>query len=80
MVTGPDVWEVVASLRGAGTRQEKKAIAAAAAELAVSQALVLLALDYYGSYPGDIDAQIAENQTAAEQALAAFYTRQRLLA
>ena len=41
---------------------------------------MLLALDYYGSYPGDIDAQIAENQTAAEQALAAFYTRQRLLA
>jgi len=80
LVAGPDVWEVVASLRGAGAKEEKKAIAAATADLSVSPAQVRLALDYYGAYPVEIDAQISENETAAAEALVAFRARQRLLA
>lgn len=80
LVAGPDVWEVVAAVGGAGAKDEKRAVAVAAQELALSPPQVRLALDYYGSYAEEIDAQITENEIAAAEALAAFQARQRLLA
>ena len=80
LVAGPDVWEVVAAVRGAGAKDERRAVAAAAEELSLSPTQVRLAVDYYGAYADEIDAQIAENQRAATEALAAFQARQRLLA
>lgn len=48
--------------------------------MTLSRAQVQPALEYYGSFPGEIDAQIAENERAASEALAAWRVRQRLLA
>jgi len=80
LVAGPDVWEIVAAVSGAGVKDERRAVAAAAQEFSLSAGQVRLALDYYGAYADEIDAQIVENQLAATEALAAFQARQRLLA
>ena len=63
LVTGPDVWEVVAALRRSTARGEA-AVTATAGEMGLSVAQVKTALDYYGSYPDEIDEQIAENERA----------------
>jgi hypothetical protein len=79
LVTGPDVWEVVAAL-GRSTARGEAAVTATAAEMSLSIAQVKTALDYYGSYPDEIDEQIAENERAADEAHAAWQAQQRLLA
>lgn len=79
LVAGPDVWEVVAALRHSSARGEA-AVAAVAEDLDLSMAMVQTALDYYGGYPDEIDAEVAENERAAEEAFAAWQARQRLLA
>ncbi|PZS17616.1 MAG: hypothetical protein DLM57_08145 [Pseudonocardiales bacterium] len=80
LMSGPDVWEVVSSVRLSGGKDEKRVIAATAAQMSLSPAQVQVALDYYGSFPEELDAQVAENERAAAQALAAWQARQRLLA
>jgi hypothetical protein len=79
LVAGPDVWEVVAALRRSTARGEA-AVTATAGEMSLSIAQVKTALDYYGSYPDEIDEQIAENERAADEAHAAWQAQQRLLA
>ena len=79
LAAGPDVWEVIAAFRSAGATDEKRGIAATAADMMLSASQVQLALDYYGSYPNEIDTQIAENERAAAEALEAWRVRQRLL-
>jgi hypothetical protein len=37
-------------------------------------------VSYYGSFPDEIDAQVADNERAAAEGLAAWRARQRLLA
>ncbi len=80
LVAGPDVWEVISAVRGTGTKDEKRAIGVSARELSLAPTQVQLALEYYGTYPDEIDAEITENETAATEALAAFRARQQLLA
>lgn len=80
LAAGPDVWEIVSAVRSSGVKDEKRAVALTAAEMALSPTQVQLALSYYGSFPGEIDAQMAENERAATQALDAWRVRQRLLA
>ena len=80
LVAGPDVWEVVAAVRASGAKDERRAGKVAAEQLTLTPPQVRLALDYYGSYPDEIDAQITENEVAAAEALAAWQARQRLLA
>jgi hypothetical protein len=79
LVTGPDVWEVVAALRRSTARGEA-AVTATAGEMSLSIAQVKTALDYYGSHPEEIDEQIAENERAADEAHAAWQAQQQLLA
>lgn len=79
LISGPDVWEVVSSVRLSGVKDEKRAIAATAAEMSLSPAQVQVVLEYYGSFPEEVDAQIAENERACAEALAAWQARQRLL-
>jgi hypothetical protein len=79
LVAGPDVWEVVAALRRSTARGEA-AVTATAGEMSLSIAQVKTALDYYGSYPDELDEQIAENERAADEAHAAWQAQQRLLA
>lgn len=80
LVAGPDVWEVVAAIRAVGSADEDEAVALAAADLSLPAAWVRLALDYYGEFPDEVDSQIADNETAAIAAHAAFQARQRLFA
>lgn len=80
LIAGPDVWEVVAAVRASGAKVEKRAIAAVAAQMTLSPAQVQLALEYYGAFPDEIDAQIMENERAAAEALEVWRARQRLLA
>lgn len=79
LVAGPDVWEIIASVRGSGAKDEKRAISIVSAEMMLSPAQVQLALEYYGAFAAEVDAQITENERAATEALAAWRTRQRLL-
>jgi hypothetical protein len=74
------VWEVIAAVQVSGTKDEKRAIAIVAAEMTLSPSQVQLAFEYYGSFPAEIDAQLAENERAASEALDAWRARQRLLA
>lgn len=79
LVAGPDVWEVVASIAYSSARGDA-AITATAQEMDLSTSQVKTALEYYGSYPDEIDRQVAENEQAAEDAQAAWQAQQRLLA
>jgi hypothetical protein len=79
LTAGPDVWEIVAALRYSSARGEA-AIAATADEMGLSVAQMKTALDYYGSYPEEIDGQVAENERAADEAYAAWQAQQQLLA
>jgi hypothetical protein len=79
LIAGPDVWEVVAALRHSSARGEE-AIVAVAEEMNLSVAMVKTALDYYGGYPDEIDAEVEENERAAEEAFSAWQAQQRLLA
>jgi hypothetical protein len=80
LVAGPDVWEVIAAIRASDAKDEKQAITLVAAEMTLSSAQVQLALEYYGSFPVEVDAQVSENERAATEALEAWHARQRLLA
>lgn len=80
LAAGPDVWEVISAVRSTGAKNEQRAISATAAEMALSPTQVQVALGYYGSFPGEVDAHVAENERAAAEALEAWRTRQRLLA
>ncbi len=80
LVAGPDVWEIISAVRASGAKDEKRAIELVATEMTLSAAQVHLAMGYYGTFPGEVDAQIAENERAASEALEAWRTRQRLLA
>lgn len=79
LIAGPDVWEVISAVRASGAKDEKQAIRLVGAEMTLSPAQVQLALEYYGSFPEEIDAQMAENERAASEALDAWHARQRLL-
>jgi hypothetical protein len=78
LMRGPDVWEVVRLLRSVDVSGEA-AVAEAASWLDLTQAQVRTALGYYGAFPAEIDAQIATNEAAAEQARQEWDTQQQLL-
>ena len=78
LMRGPDVWEVVRLLRSLDVSGET-AISKAATWLDLGEAQVQTALGYYGAFPAEIDAQIADNEAAAEQAKHEWDTQQRLL-
>lgn len=79
VVAGPDVWEVVRAVRDSELRTDA-AIDTASVELDLPVATVRLAVAYYGSYPREIDAEIAENERAADDARRSWESQQRLLA
>lgn len=78
LAVGPDVWEVVSAVRLTTVRGEA-AVASVADEMSLPEPAVRAALDYYAEYPDEIDAEVDENDRAAERALAAWRARQRLL-
>lgn len=75
---GPDVWEVIGLIRSLDARGEA-ALEEAATWLGLSEALVRVALGYYGEFPDEINAKIAANDAAAERAEREWRTQQSLL-
>jgi hypothetical protein len=76
---GPDVWEVIKFLREVDERGPA-AIDAAAEVFAVDAGRVGTAINYYGDYPDEIDAEIAEADEASARAEAAWRIQQQLIA
>ena len=76
---GPDVWEVIKFLREVDERGPA-AIDAAAEVFAVDVGRVGTAINYYGDYPDEIDAEIAEADEASARAEAAWRIQQQLIA
>jgi hypothetical protein len=76
---GPDVWEVVKVLREIDERGDA-ALTAAAEVLALPEAKVRVAMHYYGAYPEEVDAEVAEADRASGEAERAWRLERRLLA
>ena len=76
---GPDVWEVIKFLREIDERGPA-AIDAAAEVFAVDASRISTAISYYGDYPDEIDAEIADADEASARAEAAWRVQQQLIA
>jgi uncharacterized protein (DUF433 family) len=72
--SGLDVWEVVAT-----ARENENDLEQTAALLEIPLGLVQAAIDYYGSYREEIDAQIAHNEAEWERGYAASQAGRRAL-
>jgi uncharacterized protein (DUF433 family) len=78
IVRGPDVWEIVQALKNTEEHGDK-AIATVAADLSLSESQVNAALDYYAHWPTEIDAWIADNERASDDAFRAWHVKQSIL-
>jgi hypothetical protein len=76
---GPDVWEIVKFLREVDERGPA-ALDAAAEVFAIDADHISAAVNYYGDYRDEIDAEIAQADEASERAEAAWRVQQQLIA
>ena len=76
---GPDVWELIATLKGGKARGEE-AISALAELLNLTDAQVRTAVRYYAAFTYEIDRRIAHNTEDADEAEAAWQREQAALA
>lgn len=77
--SGPDIWEVMATLKGGKTRGEK-AISATAGLLGLTESQVRIAVRYYGAFADEVDRRITLNTEDADEAEAAWQREQAALA
>jgi hypothetical protein len=75
LAAGPDVWEVMATIR-MGDASGDAAIGAAAEILTISPSQVRVAVRYYGAYPDEIDERVRRNLDEADAAEAAWEREQ----
>jgi hypothetical protein len=75
LTAGPDVWEVIETLRGTGLSGEE-AVAATAEWGALTLAQVRAAVSYYAEFRAEVDDRIASNRGEAER-LRATWERTR---
>ena len=78
LMGGPDVWEVARDLAHA-PGQGMERVENLAAEVGLPVASVLLAVDFYAAFPGEIDALIEADERAAEEVRHQANQRERLL-
>ncbi|HET9677520.1 MAG TPA: hypothetical protein VFP21_08470 [Solirubrobacterales bacterium] len=76
---GPDIWELIVTLRSGKARGEE-AISAAAELLDLTDSQVRTAVRYYSAFPEEIDRRIALNTEDADEAEAAWKREQAALA
>lgn len=76
---GPDVWEVMAALKGGKARGEE-AILATAELLNLADSQLRTAVRYYSAFTDEIDRRIALNTEDADEAEAAWKREQAALA
>lgn len=62
---GPDVWELIATLKSGKARGEE-AITATAELLNLTDSQLRTAVRYYGAFPAEIDRRIALNTAGAD--------------
>jgi len=74
LVTGPDVWQVIATVR-----DNEGDVAEAASYLELPLAMVQSAVTYYGAYPEEIDEWIESNEREAAEGHAAWLAGQAAL-
>lgn len=79
LVSGPDVWEVIGGVVGGDVPVDDR-IGRACEIFGLSTEQVHAALDYFASFPEEINAEIDANVAAGEAAEALWNRRQRLLA
>jgi hypothetical protein len=79
LAAGPDVWEVIETLKGTGLAGEE-AIAATAQWGALTTPQVRTAVRYYSDYREEIDERIESNRAEAERERAAWERAQAALA
>ncbi len=79
LTSGPDVWEVIETLRGTGLEGEQ-AIAAAAEWGNLTVAQVRVAVRYYGQFREEVDERIAFNRGEAERGREAWERAREALA
>jgi hypothetical protein len=75
---GPDVWEVMATLKG-GRARGQKAILATAELLDLTDSQVRAAVRYYAVFTDEVDRRIALNTEDADEAEAAWQREQTAL-
>jgi hypothetical protein len=76
---GPDLWEVLSTLKSGKARGEE-AISATADLLSLTDTQVRTAVRYYGAFPAEVDDRIARNAEDADEAEAAWRREQAALA
>lgn len=76
---GPDVWEVLATLRGTGLKDEQ-AVAATAEWGVLTHGQVRTAVRYYADFRAEVDDRIALNRREAEREHGAWERAREALA
>ncbi len=80
LVAGPEVDEVIRTLRGVQKDGSDEAVAAVADMTSLTGAQVRAAVAYYADHRDEIDARIAANERTAEELEAAWRRQQEILA
>lgn len=78
LALGPDVWEVAALLRDLHGDVDQR-VSSAAVHLGLAPPQVRAASRYYAEFTEEVDAEISDNEDAADRALAAWEAERRLL-
>lgn len=78
LANGPDVWELIATLKGGKARGEQ-AISVTAELLDLTESQVRTAVRYYASFDEEIDRRIALSTLDADEAEAAWKREQATL-
>jgi hypothetical protein len=80
LATGPDIWEIVRAIKSARAAEpdlaEDDTLALVAGNMDIAVRLLRVAIRYWASYPGEIDAEIAAAH-AAEDAAEQAWRRER---
>lgn len=79
LVGGPDIWELMSTLRQ-GKAKGEKAVSGAAKLLGLTEAQVRIGVRYYSDYPEEVDERIRRNVEGADAAEAAWRREQAALA
>jgi len=79
LAMGPDVWEIVSALRHTRGAQERRVVTLAE-QFGLHPRHIRTAIDFAASHRDEIDAQVAANDAAAEEARRLAEGRARLMA
>lgn len=78
VVGGPDIWELIAALKGAAGKGEAR-LRRVAADRGVALAHVRSALEFYAAYPREIDERMAASERTATRIRRLVERRERVL-